>query len=77
MRAFDATVNDGHIVIDEAIDLPDGTRLQVVVVDASDDSLSDDERRARDEALARSWQSAQHGRARPVNALLARLRARG
>ena len=76
MHAFDAKVREGHIVIDEVLDFPEGTRLHIVVVDASDDSLSDDERRVRDEALVRSWQSVEQGRTRPVDALLARLRAR-
>ncbi len=70
MRSYDAKVSEGHIVIDEFVDLPEGTRLQVVVLDAMDDDLDDDARAARESFLTRSWQSEQEGRSRSADALV-------
>lgn len=51
---------NGRLVLDEPIDLPDGTELELVIADAEDD-LDDAERQALDKALTESWTSAKKG----------------
>jgi len=47
-----ATVHDGHLRVDEPVDLPENTEVDLVVVpvDRGDD-MDEEERRALDEAL--------------------------
>lgn len=60
--------------MDEPTTLPDGTIVDLVVDDDGDD-LSDAERDRLHDALTRSWESAQEGRARPASAIVEALRA--
>ncbi|MBC7978727.1 MAG: hypothetical protein H7138_27390 [Myxococcales bacterium] len=68
-----AKVSSGRIVVDEPTLLPEGTTLNLVVDDEGDD-LDDAERTARDAYLAAAWESAQAGKLRPANELIAELR---
>lgn len=70
-----ASVVAGRLVVDEPIDLPDGTVLHLVVDDEGD-SLDDTERHALEQALARAHQQAAAGRTRPASELLKELRSR-
>jgi hypothetical protein len=70
-----ARVRAGHLVLDSPATLPEGTEVDVEVVDPGDD-LDVAERAQLDEALTRSWAEAQAGRTRPAEALLERLRSK-
>ncbi len=70
-----ATVQNGRLIVDEAIALPDGTVLDLVIDDEGDD-LDAADRRALDAALAKSLEQAAAGRVAPVDDVLARLRGR-
>jgi hypothetical protein len=70
-----ASVVAGRLVVDEPIDLPDGTVLDLVLDDEGD-SLDDSERHALEEALVRAHQEAVAGRTRPASELLKELRSR-
>lgn len=70
-----AKVSSGRIVVDEPTLLPEGTTLNLVVDDEGDD-LDDAERAALDAHLAAAWMSAQAGKLRPADELVAELRKR-
>jgi len=75
MSPIRARVKNGRLVLDEPTNLPDGTTLDLVLDDESDD-LNSRERNVFDDAIAKAWASAQAGKLRPVDQLLAELRAR-
>lgn len=75
MSSLRARVKDGHLILDEPTTLPEGTMLNLVLDDEGDD-LSLQERQVMDEAIARAWASAKAGKLRPVDQLIAELRAR-
>ena len=68
-----ARVERGRLVLDEPTSLPEGTLVELVADDESDD-LTEDERRALHEALLQSWESAEAGRLRPASIILDELR---
>ena len=70
-----AKVSSGRIVVDEPTLLPEGTTPNLVVDDEGDD-LDDAERAALDAHLAAAWKSAQAGKLRPADELVAELRKR-
>jgi hypothetical protein len=70
-----AKVSSGGIVVDEPTLLPEGTTLNLVVDDEGDD-LDDAERAALDAYLAAAWKSAQAGKLRRADDLVAELRKR-
>ena len=76
MKTLRARVVDGRFVIDEPSPYPDGTVIELVVADEGDD-LDDEERAELHAALEKSWLSAQAGRVRPAEELIARLRTKG
>ena len=65
----------GRLVLDEPTTLPEGTVVDLVADDEGDD-LTEEERRALNEALAAAWTSAQAGRLQPAAAILRKLRKR-
>ena len=75
MSPLRAHVENGRLVLDEATTLPEGTVVDLVADDEGDD-LTDEERRALQEALSASWESAEAGRLRPASAILDELRQR-
>jgi hypothetical protein len=75
LHVLKARVTDGHLVIDPPAHLPEGTEVDVAVVDPGDD-LDDAERARLDDVLARSWAEARAGQTRPAEELLQRLRAK-
>ena len=77
MRRLHAHVQGGRLVLDVATQLPEGLVVELVVADDGDDLdvLDDDERAARQAALAEGWASARAGRTRPAEELLDELRA--
>lgn len=70
-----ATVQNGRLIVDQETQLPEGTVLDLVIDDEGDD-LDDAQRRASDQAIARSLEQAEAGQMRPALEILARLHAR-
>lgn len=66
-----AHVKGGQVVLDEPTDLPEGTRLEVELVDGDD--LDDAERAELHAALAESEDDVAAGRLRPASEILADL----
>lgn len=66
-------VTDGRLVIDAPVQLPEGTQVDVAIVDPGD-NLDAVERAHLDNVLAQSWAQARAGQTRPANELLDRLR---
>jgi len=75
MSPLRARVEKGRLVLDEPTTLPEGTIVDLVVDDESDD-LTNDERRALHEALLTSWRSAEAGGLQPATRILDELRRR-
>jgi hypothetical protein len=75
MDMLRARVEGGLLVVDPPAHLPEGTVVDVAVVDPGDD-LDDAERARLNETLERSWSQAQAGQTRPAGELLSRLRAK-
>ncbi|MBM3461081.1 MAG: hypothetical protein FJX76_03170 [Armatimonadetes bacterium] len=75
MSELRAHVRDGHLILNVPTDLPDGTVLDLVVDDEGDD-LSEEERRALHQVIARAWESVKAGRAFSAEEVLGDLRRR-
>ncbi len=75
MGPLRARVENGRLVLNEPTTLPDGTVIDLVADDESDD-LTEEERRALHEALFASSQSVEAGRLRPAQEVLDELRRR-
>jgi hypothetical protein len=69
MSAVVAKVQNGRLKLDEATDLPEGTRVQLYIVDQGDE-LDDEERRALDDALEDAAASVARGEAIPAEDVL-------
>ncbi len=76
MSSLRARVRNGRLLLDEPTDLPEGTVLDLVADDESDD-LTPAEREALDVHLASSWASATDGKTRPASEVIEELRRRG
>lgn len=75
MQALKGRVRQGRLVVDEPTTFPEGTEIELTLVDAGDD-LDEAEREALHAALDRAWASAQAGSLRPAGDLIAKLRPR-
>lgn len=74
MGNLKAKVVNGRLILDEPVDLPDGTVLELVVSDADDD-LDADGRRELDKALDQAWHGLKAGGSvRPLQELIDELR---
>ena len=73
MTSLKARVKDGRLVLDEPTELPEGTEVELLPADASDD-LDDEDRRRLHEAIARSAEEARSGRVVPAEEVLRKLR---
>lgn len=73
MTALKAHVHNGRIVVDDAVDLPEGTEVRVYLYDVSADPMSATERAALEEALDRSLAQADAGDLVEADAVLAEL----
>jgi hypothetical protein len=60
MSAIVARVQNGRLELDEPIDLPDGTTVQLYIVDQGDD-LDDEDRRALEDAIDEAAESVARG----------------
>jgi hypothetical protein len=75
MNALKARVRKGRLVVEDPVEFPEGTELELTIADPGDD-LDDAERAALHEALAKAWESAKAGRSRPAEELIKELRSR-
>ena len=75
MTGLRAYVKNGRLILDEPTSLPEGSVIDLVVDDEGDD-LDEEQRRARDEAIARAWESAKAGHGTPAEEVIAKLRRR-
>lgn len=73
--SLQARVRDGRLLLDEQIDLPDGTLVELVPVDDGD-ALDDADRERLHAALALSADQFARGEAVPAEEVLRRLRNR-
>ncbi len=75
MKTLKAHVERGRVVMDEPMDLPEGTALELVVASEEDD-LDEAERAVMDAALDRAWASYQRGEFKPAREALKSIRHR-
>lgn len=75
MFALKARVRNGHLVLDEPTELPEGAEVRLVVVD-SDDDLDDEERAALHAALDEGIAQDEADDTVDADEVIARLRAR-
>jgi hypothetical protein len=73
MQGLKARVVNGRLVVDQPTALPEGTELDLTIVEPGDD-LDDEERAALHAALAQAWDSARSGKSSPAEDLLRKLR---
>ena len=66
-------VHQGRLKLDEPYDAPEGTEVDLAIVDDGDD-LDDDERARLHAAIARGHEEAQRGEVVPADEVLAKLR---
>jgi hypothetical protein len=76
MSALKAHVVNGRIVVDDPVDLPEGTELAVFLYDAEGDELDDEERAALHASLDDAMDDADAGRVVDASVVLDELRAR-
>ncbi len=74
VNALKAHVVNGRIVVDEPVDLPDGSEVRVFLYDAAAESMSPTERAALEQALERSLAQADAGELIEADEVLAELR---
>ncbi len=74
MRALKAHVRGGRLVLDEPTELPEGTEVELTVVD--DDDFDHEERARLDAALERSVEQARSGQLVDGDVVIQKLRAR-
>jgi hypothetical protein len=72
MGTLKAVVQDGRVVVEEPVDYPDGTVLELEITESMDDA----ELAELDAALDASQADIDAGRVRPVEEFLEKLRAR-
>jgi hypothetical protein len=73
MQGLKARVVNGRLIVDQPTALPEGTELDLTIVEPGDD-LDDEERAELHAALARAWESARIGNCSPAEDLLKKLR---
>ncbi|HEX4335821.1 MAG TPA: hypothetical protein VH062_07900 [Polyangiaceae bacterium] len=74
VHALRAQVKNGRLVLDEPVDLPEGTTVDLVPADESD-NLDDAERTRLHEALATSRAELARGEGVPLAGVIRELRA--
>jgi len=79
MATLKAVVRQGRVVVDERVDYPEGTELELEVITSDDDDFDDldeEDQAALDAVLQRSLVDMREGRTRPAEEFLAELRRR-
>lgn len=74
VTALKAHVVNGRIVVDEAVDLPDGSEVRVYLYDAAAEGMSAEERAALEQRLERSLAQADAGELIDADEVLDELR---
>jgi len=73
MTILHAQVRNGRVVVDEPTNLPDGSNVELLVLDAAAE-LDEPERAALDASISRGLAEADRGELHSVDYVLARLR---
>jgi hypothetical protein len=73
MTILHALVKNGRVVVEEPTNLPDGARVELLVLDAGED-MAADEQTALDASLGRGLEQAARGEVHSVDEVLAKLR---
>ena len=76
MPPLKAHVENGRIVADEPVDLPDGTRLYVVLAEDADAAKSAEERAELEQAIEEGYEDFERGEHEDARAFAERLLAR-
>ena len=76
MHALKAHVENGRIVADEPVDLPDGTPVRVVPVGELEESMSPEVRAALEQAIEEGYQDFERGDYEDAKEFAARLSAK-
>ena len=74
MATLRGHVEGGRIIVDEPMDLPDGTEVEIAVAD--DDDMTPKERAELDASIDRGLEQAARGEGSTPEEVLRRLRAR-
>jgi hypothetical protein len=72
---FRALVRGGRLLVDEPVDLPDGSEVALTVVDENDD-LDDEDRARLHEALRAGQAEIDQGQGIPASGVIVALRAK-
>ena len=70
-----ATIQNGRLTVDQSVDLPDGTVLDLVIDDEGDQP-DEHERAALNAAISRSLKESAEGRTAPADEIIRKLRER-
>jgi len=73
MTILHALVRNGRVVVDEPTDLPDGAKVDLLLLDAASD-LGPEEQAALEASVGRGLAEADRGELHSVDEVLARLR---
>ncbi len=73
METLKARVINGHLVLNEPTELPEGTEIELTLAEPGDD-LTAEERAELHAALEESWASVKAGKVHPAEELLRKLR---
>ena len=68
-------IQNGRVVVDERVDLPDGTEVKLALVDDADD-LDEEDRARLHAALDQAQDEIDRGEGIPANEVIAELRKR-
>ena len=69
-------VENGQLVGEAPPGLPEGVELKLCLAEPEDEELAPEELEALNAALEAGWRSMQEGRVRPVDEVIAELRAK-
>lgn len=72
MEPLKARVHDGRLILDEPTDLPEGTEVELLPIEAFD-GLDEEERQRLHEEIEKSLEQADRGDLRPAREVMAEL----
>ncbi len=74
MRSLKVQVRDGQLIGEAPVGLAEGTELELCLAEP-DDQMTDEQTRELNQVLEAAWCSLEAGRVRPVDTVIAELRA--
>ena len=74
MTVVHARVENGKLIVDQRTDLPEGAKVDLLVLDAQDGEMSAEEAAAFEASLERGLGQAERGETIPAEVVLDRLR---